>query len=92
MAHAVAVTVYHDNKALLREATALAVGNAEIRHRYRLTDDAPSGDWKLAIPGFVHYAWRPAAEGAERLILLRTFTYMRGDCTSPPKPRTTERK
>jgi len=54
MAHAVAATVYNDPQYFGYEP-ALAVASMEIFHRIRLTDDAPSGDWVVAIPMFLHY-------------------------------------
>lgn len=54
MAHAVAGSVYHDNQYFSGEP-ALAVASIEIFHRIRLTDDAPSGDWVVAIPMILHY-------------------------------------
>lgn len=55
MAHAVAATVFHDSQAFSYNPLALGFGSMEVFHRTRLTDDAPSGDWILAIPLFLHY-------------------------------------
>lgn len=56
MAHAVAATVFHDSQAFSYNPVASAEGEMAIIHRTRLTDDAPSGDWSVAIPLILHYA------------------------------------
>ena len=70
MAFAHAETAYFNSQTSYL-ADALAGGTIDINHRLRITDNAPTGDWTLSIPMFLHYSM--STSGGQGVLTSATF-------------------